>query len=158
TSASATPDNAIGAVLSDSVTVSGGFDPTGTVTFTLDQPDNTTITVGSVAINGDATYALPTTVTATQLGTYTWHASYSGDSFNNGAVDDGQNESLTIVKASPTVSTQASVTLGAGSDVLDDSATISGGFNVSGGSITFTLDEPGGTTITVGTVTVTGTG
>jgi uncharacterized repeat protein (TIGR01451 family) len=101
TSASATAGGVVGtAVLSDSVTVSGGFNPTGTVTFTLTQPDGTTVTVGTVSIKGDGTYALATTVPATQVGTYTWHASYAGDGLNNGAVDNGTNESLTTVKPS----------------------------------------------------------
>ena len=38
---------------------------------------------------------------ATQVGTYTWHASYSGDGLNNGAIDDGTNESVTTVHGQP---------------------------------------------------------
>ena len=70
-------------------------------------------------------------MTATQVGTYVWHASYSGDGLNNGAIDDGTNESLTTVAASPSIATSASETAGGvvGTSVLSDSATISGGFN-----------------------------
>ncbi|OYV85111.1 MAG: hypothetical protein B7Z73_14210, partial [Planctomycetia bacterium 21-64-5] len=104
TCASATANNSAGsAELSDSVTVSGGDNPTGTVTFTLTQPDGTTVPVGTaVTINGDGTYNASTTVLATQVGTYTFHASYSGDSLNDGAVDDGQNESLNITQQQQT--------------------------------------------------------
>ena len=46
----------------------------------------------------------------TQVGTDTWHASCSGDPLNDAAVDNGDNESITSIKASPAVSTQASKT------------------------------------------------
>jgi hypothetical protein len=85
------------AVLRDSVTVTGGYNPSGTITFTLTAPNHTTSTIGTVTFSGDGTYTLSTTVTATQVGTYTWHATYAGNSLNNGAVDNGANESLTVV-------------------------------------------------------------
>src|SRR5207248_3331537 len=115
---------------------------------------------GSVTFSGDGTYSAPNTVLATQVGTYTWHATYNGDGLNNAAADGGTNESLTTVKASPAISTQASETAGGmvGTSVLSDTATLTGGYDVSGGTITFTLKAPDGSTTTVGTVTVTGTG
>ena len=99
-------------------------------------------------------------MTATQVGTYTWLATYTGDGLNNGAIDNGANESLTTVKASPTIATvaTASPSLVVGTASLSDAATISGGYNVSGGSITFTLTEPDGTVITEGPVAVSGDG
>ncbi|HWG45730.1 MAG TPA: SpaA isopeptide-forming pilin-related protein, partial [Gemmataceae bacterium] len=159
TQASETADGVVGnAILSDSATIADGDNPTGTITFTLTQPDGTTITVGSaVTVNGNSIYNAPT-VLATQVGTYTWHASYSGDSLNNGAIDNGNNESITTVKASPAVSTQATETAGGvvGTAVLSDSATVTGGDNPAG-TITFTLTQPDGTTIPVGSaVTVSG--
>ena len=99
---------------------------TGTITFTLTQPDGTTVPEGTVTVSGDGTYASPT-VTATQVGTYTWQASYSGDGLNNGAVDDGGDESLTTVMASPTITTTASETGDVvGTAVLSDAATAGG--------------------------------
>src|SRR5439155_297318 len=111
--------------------------------------------VGSVTVTGDGTYNSPT-VTATQVGTYTWHAHYNGDTLNNTAVDSGANESVTTVQASPAISTTASETAGGvvGTAVLSDTATLTGGYNVSGGTITFTLTAPNGTTSTVASVTV----
>ena len=99
-------------------------------------------------------------MTATEVGTYTWTATYSGDGNNLSATDSGTNESVTTVKASPTIATSASETAGGlvGTSTLSDSATISGGYNVSGGSVTFTLTAPDSTTTTVGTVPVSGTG
>ena len=128
-------------MLSDAATISGAFNGTGSITFTLTAPNNTTTTVGTVTVSGNGTYNAPT-VTATQVGTYVWHASYSGDGLNNGAVDNGTNESLTTVKASPSIATSASETAGGvvGTSVLSDAATISGAYSGTG-SITFTLDR-----------------
>src|SRR5207237_2418267 len=104
TSASESAGGVVGsAVLSDSATVTGGDSPTGSITFTLKAPDGSTVTVGTVTVSGDNTYSAPT-VLATQVGTYTWHASSEGDGLNNGAIDDGSNESVTTVNARPTVS------------------------------------------------------
>jgi uncharacterized repeat protein (TIGR01451 family) len=161
TSACATSGGIVGsAMLSDSVTVSGGNNPTGTVSFTVTQPDGTTVAVGSpVTINGDGTYNAPTSILATELGTYTFHASYSGDSLNNSAVDNGQNESITTVKACPTIATCASATCdGQGNTQLSDSVTVSCGDSPSG-TVTFTLTQPDGTTVAVGSpVTINGDG
>ena len=159
TSASETAGGVVGtSVLGDSATISGGYGETGSITFTLTAPNNTTTTVGTVPVSGNGTYSSPT-ATATQVGTYVWHASYSGDGLNNGAIDNGVNESLTTVKDSPTIATKASETAGGacGSSALSDSATLSGGYNETG-TITFTVTEPNNTTVTVGTVTVSGNG
>ncbi|HEX4144968.1 MAG TPA: SdrD B-like domain-containing protein, partial [Pirellulales bacterium] len=159
TSASETAGGVVGlAVLSDAATIAGSYNGSGSVTFTLTAPNSTTTTVGTVAVSGNGSYSAPT-VTATQVGTYVWHASYSGDGLNNGAIDNGVNESLTTVKASPAVTTSASETAGGvvGTSILSDSATISGSYTGSG-SITFTLTAPNSTTTTVGTVAVSGNG
>ncbi len=159
TQASETNGGAVGtALLSDSATLSGGYNPTGTITFTLTAPDGTTTTVGSVTVTGDATYSSPS-VLATQVGTYTWHASYSGDSLNNGASDNGANEGVVTTQASPAIVTQASESNGGvvGTAMLTDSATLSGGYNPTG-SISFTLTAPDGTTVPEGSVTVSGDG
>ena len=81
----------------DAATVSGGDNPTGSITFTLTAPDGTTSTVGTVSVSGDATYSAPTSVAVSETGTYTWHASYSGDNHNAVAGDNGRNESVTAV-------------------------------------------------------------
>ena len=143
--------------MSDSATISGGYDETGSITFTLTAPNGTTTTVGTVSVSGNGTYTAPT-VTATQVGTYVWHASYSGDGLNNSAIDNGVNESLTTVKTSPTITTRPARRPAAWRQFRSsDSATLSGGYNETG-TITFTLTAPNGTTTTVGTVTVSGNG
>jgi uncharacterized repeat protein (TIGR01451 family) len=160
TSSSETAGGVVGSsVLSDSVTVSGGDNPTGTVTFTLTRPDGTVISAGSVSINADGTYSDGTTILATQVGTYTWHASYGGDGLNNSAVDNGVNESLSTIKASPSITTSASETANGvvGRAVLSDSVTVSGGDNPTG-TVTFTLTRPDGTVISAGSVSISGDG
>ena len=131
TSASETAGGVVGtSVLSDSATISGGYDEHGQHHLHAYRTQQHHHTVGTVPVSGNGTYTAPT-VTATQVGTYVWHASYSGDGLNNGAIDNGVNESLTTVKASPTVTTSASETAGGvvGTSVLSDSATISGGYD-----------------------------
>src|SRR5207245_2212466 len=114
TNASATAGGVVGsAVLSDTATVSLGDNPTGTITFSITAPNGSTTTVdGPVTVNGNGTYSAGATVLATQVGTYTWHASYSGDANNSAATDNGANESVTVVKASPAILTSASVSPG----------------------------------------------
>src|SRR5262249_60496921 len=72
--------------------------------------------------------------------------------------DNGDNESLTSKKATPSVSTQIQVTGDGtvGSTTIGDQAIISGGFNVSGGSIHFTLDTPSATAADERTVPMSG--
>ena len=161
TDASQSSGDVVGtSILDDAATISGGYNVSGgSVTFTLTAPNGNTSTVGTVPVSGDGTYTAPA-VTATQVGTYTWHASYSGDGLNNGALDNGVDETLTTVAASPALTTSASESGGnvVGTALLEDSATLAGGYNVSGGSITFTLTAPNGNTSTVGTVPVSRTG
>ena len=79
----------------------------GTIQFSVTDPNGHTTNVGSpVTVNGDGSYDAPSSVALALVGTYTWSASYSGDSLNNGAVDNGDNESITTGKASPAISTR----------------------------------------------------
>ena len=156
TLASQTGSGVVGvALLSDSATISGGFQHTGSITFTLTAPNNSTVSTQTVTVtSGVNSYSTPTSVLATQVGTYVWHANYSGDGLNNSAIDNGVNESLTTVKSSPTIATLASQTGSGvvGVALLSDSATISGGFQHTG-SITFTLTAPNNSTVSTQTVT-----
>ncbi len=162
TTASVTGSGVVGTdSTSDSATVSGGDHPSGSIQFSIKAPDGSTSTVGSpVTVNGDGTYSAPSSVALAEVGTYTWSASYSGDSFNNGAVDNGSNESVNSHKASPSIATRASVSANGvvGTDSTSDSATVSGGDHPSG-SIQFSIKAPDGSTSMVGSpVTVNGDG
>jgi uncharacterized repeat protein (TIGR01451 family) len=140
TQASETGNGVVGtATTSDTATVSGGVTPTGTITFTLKAPDGTTSTIATDTVNGDGTYSAGP-VSITQVGTYTWSASYSGDSLNNRAVDNGDNESVTSIKATPTIITTQDPASGSTGDTYKDKAILSGTFNQDGsGSITWNL-------------------
>ncbi|WP_136607679.1 S-layer homology domain-containing protein [Paenibacillus dokdonensis] len=74
------------AVLSSSVNLSGGYYPTGTITFNLHAPSGAVVDTETVAVNGNGTYTTPTGFTLTPsgavTGTYTWYVLYSGDSNN----------------------------------------------------------------------------
>src|SRR5262249_47572937 len=92
--------------VADTATIAGGVSPTGTITFDLYGPDNSTCTgapafttTKTVSGNGSHTSAafLPTTA-----GSYRWIASYGGDA-NNAAASGGacgdSNESVIVSAA-----------------------------------------------------------
>ena len=152
-------------ILTDAATLSGGFSPTGTITFTLHQ-GGTLVDTEMVAVNGNGTYTTPTgftlPTTGTVTGTYQWDATYSGDANNTAASDTGSvAEQVTVNIASPTLGTTpnpTTVTLSADPVTLTDTATLAGGFNPTG-TITFTLFHNGGPTpVDTETVTVNGNG
>ena len=126
--------------LSDTATLTGNpSGDVGTVTFTLTAPDGSTVyTSAAFAETGNFTESTSTTLQVTQVGTYTWHASY--DDEGNLTADTGVNETVTVGKASPTLSTQASAGGPEASTAVTDTATLTGGFNESG-DITFNLED-----------------
>jgi uncharacterized repeat protein (TIGR01451 family) len=135
----------VGGSIWDTAHLSGGFNPTGTITFDLYGPDDATCATSiahssaSVSGNGDYTSALFTTAEA---GTYRWIANYGGDA-NNNATSNGcndANESVVVSPASPSIATSATVG-GQVGDTIHDVATVSGGFNPTG-TVTFRLFGP----------------
>jgi uncharacterized repeat protein (TIGR01451 family) len=130
----------------DVATVSGGFNPTGTVTFQLFGPESTptcdpadeiTLTGAEVALSGGT--ATSPNYTPTHSGNYYWIATYNGDSNNltaAGACGD-TDETSNPGKASPTIATSATGSVTVGS-AIHDTATLSGGSNPTG-TITFHL-------------------
>ena len=152
--------------MTDAATLSGGFSPTGSITFTLFHNGGPTpVDTETVTVNGNGTYTTPAGFTlpasGTVAGTYQWDATYNGDT-NNGSVSDNDaaNEQVTVSAASPTISTApdpTTVTLGATAPtILTDAATLAGGFSPTG-TITFTLHQ-GSTLVDTEMVAVTGNG
>ncbi len=139
-------DNSV--TLKDTAVLSGGDNPTGTITFTLIAPNGTAVDTETVSVNGNGTYTTPTGYTlptnAAVIGLYQWDARYSGDSNNSPASDNNdRNEQVTVSPASPTITTTPGGTVVLDSnDTLTDSATLSGGYNPTG-TITFYLFAPG---------------
>jgi hypothetical protein len=165
------PGNGSTVTLNDTATLSSpneNLSVSGTITWTLTYNGNTvdtesatvTSTSGSLG-NGFGDYTTPTGYTlpsngSTVTGNYVWSATFTDTSGNyDNATDDGINETTVVSPATPTIVTQATATIGFGNDVLNDSAVLSGGYHLTGGSIHFTLDTPGGT-LDEGTVNVTG--
>jgi hypothetical protein len=73
--------------LTDSATLSGGYNPTGTITFTLYDPNNMIVYTDIVPVTGDGTYTIatgsnPGGFLPTIAGTYQWVVSYGGDGNN----------------------------------------------------------------------------
>ena len=131
--------------LKDTATLSGGYYPTGTITFTL-YLGNSPVDTETVPVIGNGTYTTPTgytlPTTGTVTGTYQWDASYSGDANNDPAGESNATAEQTVVSpASPaiaTTSSTATLTLGTTAPTLKDTAVLSGGYYETG-TITFTL-------------------
>jgi hypothetical protein len=172
TSASPTVSQVVGTTfaVSDIATFQGTTStaPTGSVSFTLFNSDCSVSTVvsGSVSIStsgGVSTASFSGSFTPTAPGTYQWIASYGGDPNNNAfktkCGDSG--EQLTVINASPTITTSATKVAVVGGTVLDK-ATLSGGTATMGGAITFNLfgpNNPGCTLLAfTSTTTVSGNG
>ena len=105
----------------DTATLSGGSNPTGTITFTLYGPSSQANCSGTAAdsetanVAGNSTYATPTGFIPSQAGTYWWTASYSGDTNNNPAVSNCGDESVTVTTPVIHVATDGSDSTGTGS-------------------------------------------
>ncbi len=134
--------------LTDSATLAGGNSPTGTINFTLFQNGGATpVDTESVAVNGNGTYTTPTgfilPTTGTVIGTYQWHANYSGDGSNNPVSEsNAANEQVMVSAASPTISTTPNPTTVNLGGTLQDTASLAGGYRPTG-TITFRLYAPG---------------
>ena len=89
--------------VSDTATVSGGLNPTGTVTFQLFGPGDTTCSGTPVFISSDqplsSGVAQSGSFTPTATGTYEWVATYNGDDANLTAVSGCGDEPVTLVAA-----------------------------------------------------------
>src|SRR5262249_47440684 len=96
--------------LSDAADLEGGFNPTGSLVFTLTGPGGFSFTDTDV-VSGNGTYAASTTLPATGLvaGTYSWSVTYGGDANDSGASDQGGAAEQTVVgPASPVLTTTPS--------------------------------------------------
>src|SRR5262249_13556015 len=90
-----------GTKLTDSATLSGGYNATGTITFTLYSPSNAVVYTDVVTVSGNGTYTTatggnPGGYLPSAAGTYQWVASYSGDANNNAVADKKGDEPETV--------------------------------------------------------------
>jgi len=166
----ASPSVAVGGQITDTATLGGGLNPTGSITFTLFGPDDANCSTlpkftSTKTVTGNGQYtsdAFPPSA----AGTYRWQASYTGDVAHNGVATacNDANESVVVTgggPVTPTLSTTASPSVAVGGQVTD-TATLAGGLNPTG-SMTFTLFGPddatcASTAVFTNTKTVTGNG
>jgi hypothetical protein len=151
----ATPTVAVGQPISDKATVSGGFNPTGTVTFTLYGPNNPTCTgapafTSTVPVSGNGDYHSGVFV-ATTPGSYNWVATYSGNANNLPVTSPCQasNETSVVTQATPLIVTAATPNASLGGSISDTAAVI-GGANLPAptGTVSFDVYGPNNPTCT----------
>jgi hypothetical protein len=89
----------------DSFTLSGGFNPTGSITFNLYSPSDATCSgapalTETVTVNGNGTYSTSnSTLVASAEGTWRWMSTYSGDSNNQSTTSACGTERFTIANS-----------------------------------------------------------
>ncbi|MDP9074233.1 MAG: hypothetical protein M3N98_08690, partial [Actinomycetota bacterium] len=126
----ASPASPAGTPISDTATLSGGVNPTGSITFKLYMGANcagTVLSMSSRTVTANGNYTSdPFTTTA--AGTYHWVASYSGDATNaavtTACLDTGEN--VVVGPATPAITTQASAPTTVGG-TISDTASLTGG-------------------------------
>jgi hypothetical protein len=135
----------VGSTISDSVTVSAGFNPGGSLHFRAYGPGDSSCAgavryEATVSVSGNGDYE-PAGFTP-DAGSYRWKVEYTGDGDNNGANlgCGASNQTSTVGKASPGLSgTATSAPVGS---AVTDNVTLSGGFSP-GGQLRFRLFGPG---------------
>ena len=136
----------VGTSIADKATVSGGYNPTGTVTFNLysnSTASGTPLFSDTETLSGGSATSAGYTATAT--GTDYWVATYNGDSNNNMATSGTADEPVTITPATPAINTQQQPATAVVGSSIADKATVSGGYNPTG-TVTFNLyNNPNGT-------------
>src|SRR5207302_1088316 len=100
----------VGTAVADKATVSGGFSPTGTVTFRLYANATATgtplFTDTETLVGGTATSAPYTTLAA---GTDYWVATYTGDANNISVASGNADEPVKVTPATPGITTTPSM-------------------------------------------------
>ena len=143
----ATAGGTVGDSISDTATVSGGFSPTGSVTFSLYGPGDSSCTTD--LLTGDSSFhnlaltagsVTTPSYTTSAVGTYNWVATHNGDANNTTVSTACGDETVTMAKASPTLTTAvdpaSSVVTGTS---VHDQATLTGGRLNAGGTVTYNL-------------------
>ena len=127
-----------GQTLTDTADLELGYHPTGTLTFTLYDPNGLLVDTETATVSGNGHYATPTGYTlptgGTLTGAYQWDVSYAGDS-NNRPVSD-IDDTAAQVAVSAVVATTTTAT--GGMFVYNGNQHAgSGSVNVTGGVVTF---------------------
>jgi hypothetical protein len=132
----------VGTVLNDTASLSGGSSPTGSVTFRLFSPSDSTCAAAPAYTNTDpsAPYATSPGFTSNASGVWHWTAVYAGDTNNNPATSTCASEPVTVTKVTPTITTTLSTTTAVlTGTAVHDSATLSGATSSPSGTATYTV-------------------
>jgi hypothetical protein len=160
----ASSNTTVGYTVFDHTNLSGGASPTGTITFRLYAPGDTScsapVFTTSVPVSGTGSDDSSRYTTA-RAGTYQWTATYNGDANNNPVATACGYAPQTVIVAQAGPVASASVTVSAGT--IHGIATLQGGFAPLTGTVTFTVTGPndvfcGGTVVWSSTVAVNGAG
>jgi hypothetical protein len=145
-STQASPGNLLGAPVSDTATLSGGTNPTGSITFSLFSDAGCATQVFTSTNNLSGASATSGTFTPATAGTYYWTAAYSGDAANEAATSacGAANESVVIAPFTAPTPTRTvtgdftgPLTVNAGESVLITNARVVGPVTVNpGGALT----------------------
>jgi hypothetical protein len=141
-------DVVVGSAIHDEVTVSGGFSPSGEVTFSVYGPTDTgcsnPLESSTVPIAGG--HATSADFQPPQAGEFLWAVSYPGDANNETAelACSAANQASTVAKASPSLSGVATSAVVVGSPITDE-ATLEAGFFPTG-EVVFRAYGPGDAT------------
>lgn len=94
----------LGTAFRDEAILSNGIKPTGTITFTLYDPDNSIVQTSTVPVSGNGGYGSALYTPHTKTGIYRYKAHYSGDARNRRAdtVLGDANEQVLVVSTSTT--------------------------------------------------------
>jgi hypothetical protein len=142
----------------DTATLSGAFNPTGTIVFKLEDASNAVVYTQTDTVSGNGDYTASVGALVLGPGTYHWVANYSGDTYNPGTGDfTSDAEKVTITQASPSITTTAAGGGTVGSAFPTDTATLSGAFNPTG-TIVFKLENASNAVVYTQTDTVSGNG
>jgi hypothetical protein len=144
----ATPSGPAGSPIMDTAHLTGGSDPTGTITFYVYGPDDSGCSgapaapPSTVMASGAGNYQ-SAPFTPTDPGTYRWVAHYSGDTNNDPAATscNDSGEASVVAKATPAITTSASPTTVPNGGAVGDTAVLTGGADPRG-TITFRLYGP----------------
>ena len=130
----------VGTSIADTATVSGGYNPTGMVTFTLYSNSTASGTPLFTSANVPLVGGMATSAgyTATATGTDYWVATYNGDGNNASVTSAVASEPVVISPATPSIATSQSPASATVGTAISDTATVSGGYNPTG-TVTFAL-------------------
>ncbi len=138
----ASPSTVVGLQIFDHTNLTGGSAPTGTISFALFGPGDTScaapIFTAAVAVSGTGSDNSPAYATPS-AGTYCWIAAYGGDA-GNASASTGCGNAAQTVTVSPTYAAEVTTAARSGG-LLHATATISGGWSPTG-TVTFTATGP----------------